>query len=898
MTHQTKWHTLTIQDAAKLLNSDIHYGISDEEARKRQKHFGANILYRKEGRTFTDIVFSQCKSPLVLILIVAGIITVFLHEFLNALVIGIALLINVIVGAVQEGRASRAFESLRDSQERFATIIRKGQKRVVSAETLVPGDIIFIESGMRIPADARIIRASGVSVNESMLTGEWVEIAKEPGTLEEHTQLSERTNMLWMGTLAVSGHSEALVVATGNATQMGKIADELIAPKESLTPIQKNIKTLARRLSFAVIGILFLIIILGITREMPFADIFLIAVAMAVSIMPEGLPAAVTVVLALGMKSILSSRGLVRNLLAAETLGRTTVILTDKTGTLTMADMRVSSIITYGSLAHIEMHNNPSSSAKFIHSTDEQNALAMAMLTASGFVEGYDNALAEWVVRGRPVERAIIMAGLESGLRYDTITASNPLIDTIPFESARRYSAALRYVDGGEKKRVYFAGAPESLLSHTAFVYHDGKKLKFSKKIYNEVLGVIRDAAQNGMRLVAVGYRDTTEDTFSRAEKEGSDSLHNIVFAGLIVIRDPIRPDVRASIKEARRAGAVVIMITGDNEHTARRVAEETGIAPNGSMVITGSEIEEMGDRELLLALKKTRVFARVLPEQKMRIVRVLKENDEVVAMTGDGINDAPALRRADIGIALGSGTEVAKEASGLILLDNSFTTIVRAIEEGRRSLDNLKKIITYLLSTSFTEVFLIVGALAFGAPLPLLPAQILWTNIVHEGFMNFSFAFEPREDGAMRRDPRSPAMRTLITPSLTILIVILSIVSGLSLTIVYFVALKNAVPIAELRTLMFVLLSVVAIFFTFSLKNLEKPLWKINILSNRYLLFAVALGIAAIFAALYIPVLRTLLSLTKLSFVGLGVVVCVGMANLLTIETAKYAYFRVVPRL
>lgn len=893
MTRKQNWHTGTIEHITRELSSNIYNGLSEKEASKRRVRYGANVLRSGERRTFFDILAAQFKSPLVFILLAAGITTLFLNEILNAIVIGIALVINVAAGAVQEGRASRAFETLRDLQERKATVLRDGQKYIISAEDLVPGDIVSIESGMRIPADVRIIRSAELSANESTLTGEWIEAGKSPGEFSEHTVLTGRTNMLWMGTLAVAGHADAIVVSTGKATQMGHIAKELEGAKEALTPVQKNIRTLARHLFFVVIGILILISVLGVARGMPFADLFLIAVAMAVSVIPEGMPAAVTIVLALGMRKILSYGGLVRNLLAAETLGTTTVILTDKTGTLTMADMRVASVITYSSLAHIQLHRGESAKTPFIHSTDEQNVLAMAVLTASGFVEGYDDALKQWVVRGRPVERALILAGIESGLRYDKIVAGNPIIDTIPFESARRYSASLRYIDGSKKKRVYFAGAPESLLSHAISVYHEGKKLKFSKKIHAEVLGIIRDAALAGMRLVAVGYRDTTEDAFSRAEKEGSNSLRGIIFAGLIVIRDPVRPDARASIKEARDAGVRVIMITGDNEHTALRVAEETGIAPRGAAAFTGTDIESMSDKELLSALKKVRVFSRILPSQKMRIARILMNAGEIVAMTGDGINDAPALRRADIGIALGSGTEVAKEASDLVLLNDTFTTIVHAIEEGRRALDNLKKIVAYLLSTSFTEVFLIVGALAMGAPLPLLPAQILWTNIVHEGFMNFSFAFEPGEAGAMRRNPRHLATRQIVTPGIRALIIMLSMVSGISITAVYFIGLKMNMPLHELRTLVFVLLSIIAIFFTFSLKSLETPLWKINIFSNKYLLFALCASISALFAALYVPVLQTLLSLSRLSLSAFLVVLVVGVINLSAVEIAKYAYFR-----
>ncbi len=886
----TAWYKLSVKEIEKRLNTNIENGLTDAKVINRQNRFGKNIFEKTKGETFVDRIFKQIKSPLVFILIIAGIGTLLLGEYLDMTVIFIAVLINIIIGVFQEKRASLAFEKLVQSQEKFATVVRDGKKVVIKAEELVPGDIVSIEGGMYIPADIRIVEYKNLSINESALTGEWINVTKDSDVIKKEIHVTGQSNMVWMGTLVSAGTALGIVVETGNKTQIGSIAKSLAYAEETQTPLQKSIKKLAKFLAnFTLISVA-MILLLGILRGENIAEMLLISIALAVAVMPEGLPAAVTVVLALGMEAILKRGGLVRNLLAAETLGSTTTILTDKTGTLTMAEMRVASIVSYGSLTSTLKKEKTG----FFGVEDERDVLDMVVLTSDAFVEGREQALAEWIVRGRPVEKAVVLAGLESGISQESLLKMQPRIDFLPFESKRRFAASLHKMEKSETNRVYVSGSPELLLEKAHFIYLNKKKIRLTDKIREEMKSVQKEKGSEGMRLIGIAYKDVAWKTFPKKEVDGKDTvLGGIVFAGFVVLHDPLRPDVVESIKIAKEAGARIIMLTGDNPATASKIAQEAGIKRKESGVLTGNDIEKLDDDELWEALKITDVFARVLPSQKLRIARLLKFKGHVVAMTGDGINDAPALRIADIGIALGSGTEVAKEASDIILINNSFSIIVAAIEEGRRILSNLKKIVVYLLSTGFSEIFIVGGALLAGAALPLLPAQILWVNILQEGFMNFAFAFEPKEEDIMKRDPRSSAMKNILTPNLKKLIMLIALVTGVFLMLLYFFLLYLDLPIEEIRTLMFISLSVSSLFFAFSIKNLHKPIWEIKILSNKYLLVSLTVSTLMLVVALTLPPLQKLLSLTPPSMFEFGLILVLGLFNLAVIEFVKYLVFK-----
>ena len=750
--------------------------------------------------------------------------------------------------------------------------------------------MVILEGGSQVPADIRILEAKNLSVNEAALTGEWAPVHKDALVKQKSVSLGKRTNMVWMGTLVSSGNGIGIVVETGKNTQVGMIAKQLGNIGEQLTPLQHSIRKIARFLIYIILTAIIAIIVLGILRGEPLGDMFLIAIAIAVATMPEGLPAAVTVVLALGMESILKHGGLVRNLLAAETLGATTVILTDKTGTLTEAKMKLASLYTLESLK---------TGGKGM-TEDDKSLLTMAVLSSDAFVEESKeeekDEQVKLTVQGRPIEKAIIVAGLEMGISQDELKEENGRIDFLKFESKRRFSASLNKHKEYKKNRIYLSGEPESLLNHSTHVLKNGKIKILMDKDYSVFREVQRRESAKGKRFIGISYKDVLwEDIESSAkDKKGEKSkfTEKTVFAGFLAFEDPVREDVREAISKVKRAGARVIMLTGDNPGTAGNIAEKVGISKKGDQVLLGSDIELQEDDELLKTLQKVKIFSRVLPDQKLRITRVLRGAGEIVAMTGDGINDAPALRSANIGVAVGSGTEVAKEAADIILLNNSFSIIVSAIEEGRRIIDNLKKILAYLLSTSFVEVFIIVGALAFAAPIPLLPSQILWANIIEEGLMSFAFAFEKKDKNIMKRDPRSHASRNILTPVIKKFIFTIGIVTGVFLTALYFILLKIGVPIEEVRTMMFVAISIDSIFFTFSLKSFDTPLHKMNIFSNKFLIIAFVFSTLLLIAAVSLSPLRTLLTLTVLSVSQLLFLTGVGIFNLITIEATKYYLF------
>lgn len=891
------WHALPKSEIKNLLRTDFSQGLSEKIATERLKRYGENVFAEKEAISVWQRILKQLRSPLSLILIGAGVITVFLGEFVNTTVIAIAAGINIFVGIFQEGRASKAFEKLDASQEKFATVIRNGATRVIPARQLVPGDIIFVRAGSAVPADARIIDTKGISVNESVLTGEWLSVVKNVKQSERKAAVTERTNMLWMGTLVVSGSAHATVVETGARTRVGMIAQEIGTEWEQITPLQNSIKRLARFLAYITFAALVLIFILGIFRGEPLSEMFLIAVAIAVAVVPEGLPAAVTVVLALGMESILRANGLVKNLLAAETLGGTTIVLTDKTGTLTEARMKLKEIRPLLSIGNGDSKNGTIGFNRL--NDDTRTVLDIAILSTDAFTEGGPTGRIvpeEAIIHGSPVEQAILQAGFSYGVTREFLEEEHSRVDSLEFQAENRFSASLNKKSEEARERIFYVtGAPEVLLKHATFVLSGGKAITLTDDIRKKLEEEYVRESDMGYRILAAGYKPVSFSKFSEEERESPIAagkiLEKIIFGGFIAFHDPVRQGIADSVRTVRDAGARVIMITGDQAITARSIAREAGINIGGD-VLSGPEIDDMEDSELIERLSETHILARVLPHQKLRVVNLFREQGEIVAMTGDGVNDAPALKAANIGIALESGTDVAKEAADIILLKNSFTVITRAIAEGRKILDNIKKITAYLLSTSFSEIVIVGFALVIGGPLPILPAQILWTNIIEEGFMNFAFAFEPAESDIMKRDPKAHMMHGILTPHLRHLILIIAVITGVLLVLLYMFLLSLDMPIEKLRTIMFAALSIDSVFFTFSLKNLKRPIWKISIFSNRYLILSLSISLMMLGAALFVPILQKLLSVVPLSGKELFFIGGLGIINLFVIEVAKYFVF------
>lgn len=888
-----KWHSQTLKDVEEALQTNLSFGLSSDEAAKRLRAYGPNELTKGAKDTLSKRFFKQFKSPLVYILLIAGIVTYFLGEYIDTGVIFAALLVNVVIGVVQEGRASKAFERLNESQEKFAAVLRDGERVTLHARLLVPGDVCFLEAGSVVPADIRLAEAKELLVNESALTGESAAVDKQITDLPADAPLTDRVNMIWMGTLVAAGAGLGIVVETGNDTEIGDIAENLIGSKDAKTPLQKNVAKLARYLLVVVLVALLVIFVLGIWRGASVTEMAILSIALAVSVIPEGLPAAVTVVLAIGMEHILRKRGLVRNLLAAETLGSTTCILTDKTGTLTEARMSLSFLATLADSVEVDVSLAKPGGKDL--SGDLLRAMEVAVTTSDAFLEKDEEGHTR--TSGRPLERAVLDAGLAFGLDQREMLFSHKRLDYIPFKSSVRFEVSLNENTKRGHRIVSLSGSPETILHLSSFVFLNGKQEPLNEARKGYFLDLVEKKAKEGMRFIAVAYKDTEWDKLPRkrdAEHGVADEvLKDLIFVGLLAFSDPVRPDVPASIHRAQKAGARVIMLTGDHPETAAYIAKEAGITGAENGAIIGSEVEEMSDEELLKTIKERSVFARMVPTAKLRVANLLKEQGEVVAMTGDGVNDAPALKHADIGIAVGSGTAVAQEASDLILLDNSFSIIVAAIEEGRRIIDNLKKVVSHLLSTSFGEVFVITGAIALGLPLPILATQILWVNIIGGGLLNFAFAFEPQEEGILERNPRSNEMRSVFTSGVKKLILLVGVVTGTIAFLLYLFLTSLGLPIEEIRTIMFVALSVDIMFIAFSLKNLHRPIWKTNLFSNKFLLLSLSISFLLLMLTLTVPFLQKVFDIVPLGASDVLLLIGVGLTNLATVEFAKYLFFK-----
>ncbi len=875
------WHALTPDATAQRLATNRERGLESQEAQARLAE-GKNQMPEPERDGFLAKLLKQFASPITLVLVVAAGATLALSHVTDSLVILAALMVNVVMGLVQEGRAGKAFEALKKGEARNAVVLRNGEPLRIPSEELVVGDLVVLSTGDAIPADIRLVEVHGLSVNESALSGEWLAVEKNIEESRENAPLVERTGMVYAGTLVSAGAGKGLVVAIGRNTEIGKIAVELGKKDESVTPLMRDIRQVARFILTAVSVILVGIIALGFFRGLPLDETIFTAIALAVASVPEGLPAAVTVVLALGMERILKSGGLVRNLLAAETLGTTSIILTDKTGTLTEGRMTLEQFVGTSTISIDAVHG------------EARLLLTAAVLASNAYVEERPEAIEDekLVVHGRPIESAIVMAGLKNSIAQHVLLEEFPRMDELHFDSARRFGGML--VRAQEGPVAYLTGAPELFLSHIGkSVNAEGRAEVISKEVLAHLEDALEDAAKQGKRVIAVA-RVTEPGTSFPQEKGLEDFLRSGELLGLLVFSDVIRPEAKEAIAAMRSAGCRVIMLTGDNPETALSIARTVGIADDPEeRAYIGAELTTLTDAELVELLRTHTVFARVAPSEKLRIANVLKDAGEIIAMTGDGVNDAPALRAASIGIALGSGTDVAKEASDLVLLNNGFSVITAAIREGRRLRDNFKKIFAYMLSTNFSEVVLIAFSLIFALPLPILPTQILWSNLVQGGLMNFAFAFEPLYPDAMKRNPQDPETSRVISPKIVQLIVLVgTITSGTLISVYLFLISFTALSLPEIQTLMFVAVSVNCIFMAFSMKSFGTPLWKISLFSNKFLLVSLVASAGILLAVLFVPFLQGLVHVSPPTMLQIGMLVGFGLVNLATIEIVKWLVF------
>lgn len=869
------WHAHAVSEVLTVL-SVTTAGLTVGEAKSKLNKNGPNAFSEKPQTRWYERLYDQLRSPLVFVLLLAFVVTAALEEYVDAGVILFALSIAVGVGIFQEGKASKAFAKLSKSQQKLATVIRDGTRHEVEASELVMGDVVVIQNGMQVPADLRIIESKKLAINEAPLTGESEIVKKSPEPVVVGAPLAEQSSMAWMGTFVGEGQGIGVVVAVGDETAVGQLAQSIQEITETDTPLQFEIKKISRIMLFIITGLVMGIFLVGLVQGNTLHDMLLMSIAVAVASIPEGLPAAVTIILAIGMESLLKRGGLVRNLLAAETLGSTTYVLTDKTGTLTKAKMSVNKVV----LAKATVDLNE----KATHNKHLKSLFDISLAATDAYVDVGKNE----VVRGDSVEKAILEFSGQLGIDPEADSYRAQRVDYLAFTSENRFAAGLAPEE--KKHRLCVNGATEFILENCAKIETESGSEKLTDKILEDLNARIEFETKQGKRLVAVAYKDVDYENIP--ERKAETLLEDLTLLGVLVLNDPVRPQVIDAIAGVKSAGAEVLLVTGDNPQTALSIAEQTGIVPANATALTGTEVSQMSDEELLVALENVRVFARFLPKQKLRLVQLLQIRGEIVAMTGDGINDAPALRKANIGVAIGSGTEVAKEASDLVLVNDSFETIYAAIEEGRRIVSNLRKIVGYLLSTSLTEVVLIGTAVLIGAAAPILPAQILWANIVEEGLMSVAFAFEPSEKNAMKRRPKDIHEEGILSRNMFLfMLMVVAILSALIL-ILYFYLRYLEIPLEELRSTMFLLISIDSLFMAFAFRSLDTPIWKIPLKSNLFFLASFAISAVMLGVVLTVPFFQYLLSYQPLPLFDILLVIGFSVASLVTVEIGKWLFF------
>ncbi len=882
------WHALPAEEVVDLLEADVENGLDVLAVEHRQEQFGPNALTPPKGPSELRRFAVQFTDPLVAILVVAGIVTVVLGDCIDATVIFGVVLLNAVVGYVQEARAVAAIEALRQSMTTEATIMRAGEQVRLPAEEIVPGDLVLLQAGDKVPADLRLTRVRELRVDESALTGESLPVEKSCEHVARDCALAERVGMAYASSLVTNGMAAGVAIAIGDKTQVGLISQLIAEAGDLKTPLSRKIDQFSRLLLIVIIGLAALTMAVGLLRGQGLVEMFTASIALAVAAIPEGLPAAVTITLAIGVHRMARQRAIIRKLPAVEALGSTTVICTDKTGTLTKNQMTVQRIVAggerfaasgggYGPIGEI----TPAPGPVALETLRAGLLCNDASLTESG---------GGWQVVGDPTEGALITSAMKAGLQRDAELALLPRLDVIPFESSYQYMATLHGsgADAGagglglasDGHVVYLKGAVEQVLERCEVaIGPDGAPAPLDVEA---VLADVYALAASGLRVLA----------FARAElPAGHDELAHddvasgLTFLGFQAMMDPPRTEAIAAVHACHQAGVTVKMITGDHAATAAAIAGQIGLAGEGSVVVTGAEMVALNDREFIDLANHIDVFARVSPEQKLRLVEALQSRGSIVAMTGDGVNDAPALKQADIGVAMGiSGTDVAKEAADMVLTDDNFASIEAAVEEGRGVFDNLVKFLAYALPTNVGQGLVIIAGILLGTVLPILPLQILWINMITAVLLGLGLAFEPKEPGIMTRPPRAPG-----APIITRSVLIRIIVAGLILLITAFAVFDwvegRGLGDAVARTAAVNVFMSVQIFYLFACRSLRRSLFTYNPLSNRIILLGVAVVVALQALFTYAPFMQVAFKTDGLTL-GLWVVIAaIGVAAMLLMD-------------
>ncbi len=877
------WHHLPQSEVADLLKTDMERGLELFEVDKRQERCGPNTITQRKGHGPLIRFLLEFHQPLIYILLAAALITALLQEWVDSGVILGVVLINAFIGFIQESKALKAIEALARAMTSEATVFRAGEKKRIPASELVPGDVVSLQSGDKVPADLRLLRCRELRTDESSLTGESVPVEKHTEVLDDDTILADRRNMVYSSTLVTYGTATGAVVAIGDSTEIGRIS-ELISSAEILaTPLTRKIAHFSGILLYVILGMAAVTFVVGIVRGESWIHMFMAAVALAVGAIPEGLPAAVTITLAIGVGKMAKRHAIIRKLPAVETLGSTTIICSDKTGTLTQNQMTVREVLAGRRLFTVSgVGYAPEGEFSQTTETTEIRSNAGLVDCLKAGLLCNDSALSQttegWQAEGDPTEAALITSARKAGLDPDSLNLEFPRLDAIPFESQHQYMATLHDGRSNGAPMTYLKGSIESILTRCdAMIDERGMRAALDPDLIHRR---VYEMTSSGLRVLAFARADLPGGTTSFGHRDVAGGL---CFLGLQGMIDPPRPEAVRAVQACQSAGIRVKMITGDHAGTAAAIAGQIGLdgaatADDANDVITGKKLAELTDTELIEVAQTKAVFARVAPEQKLRLVEALQHRGHVVAMTGDGVNDAPALRRADIGVAMGiTGTEVSKEAADMILTDDNFSSIEAAIEEGRGVFDNLIKFLTWTLPTNIGEGLVIMAAVLAGATLPILPVQILWINMTTAVFLGLMLAFEPKEPGIMLRPPRDPASpllsRTLI--SRIVLVGILLLIGSFGL---FQWELSHGESEAAARTAAVNVFVVGELFYLFNCRSLTLSMFAIGVFSNRWLLAGVGIMIALQLAFTYLPIMNRMFQSEPIGIVEWALILGVGM--------------------
>jgi Ca2+-transporting ATPase len=845
---------------------NINGGLSDREAKRKLKEHGPNILTEKKKISMLRIFFQQFKDFMVLILIAATLVSAFMGDITEAITIIAIVVLNAVLGFVQEFRTEKTMEALKSLAAPAAKVVRNGKTVCLPAEQIVPGDVVVLEAGDRVPADATLLESNSMQVDESLLTGESVPVEKNP------YRRSSKSSFVYMGTIVTGGRAKAQVHATGMNTEMGKIADLIQNIEEDQTPLQKKLAHMGKLIVAGCLTICAIVAVTGILHGEDAFDMLLAGISLAVAAVPEGLPAIVTIALALGVQRMLSRNALIRKLPAVETLGCASVICSDKTGTLTENKMTVRKIYAGESMIEIKGNENKEGyfysggrkidpgKSSILRLALETGALCnnaeIVKLTAKnlnimGKVRSVFTGQDNWETFGDPTEGALLVAAAKAGFTQDVLQDKHFRIDELPFDSYRKCMSVVCDNHRGEAF-VFTKGAPDIIIKKCSRIHTSRGVIELNPALRAGIMKVNDSMASEALRVLGVALKRLDSRIYKREglEKE-------LIFIGLIGMMDPPRKEALDAVRRCKMAGIKTVMITGDHRITAQAIARELDICGRDGKVLTGAELEEMGEAGLLKVANDVSVYARVSPKHKLMIVRTLKKLGHIVAMTGDGVNDAPAVKEADIGVSMGvTGTDVTREASSMILLDDNFATIVDAIEEGRVIYNNIRKFIRYMLACNIGEVLTMFLGILIGLPIPLLPIQILWVNLVTDGLPAVALGFDPPGKDIMMQPPRG-SKENIFSQGLSSLILFRGVLIGLTTLAVFISMLVLSRDINQARTGAFMTLVITQLIHVFECKSERKSIFEISVFNNMYLVVAVAISLAMILGVVYIPALQ-----------------------------------------